>query len=739
MTGIVRDLFVELSGSAALGLVIKATLALAMGFIAARLARRAPASVRHVVLASTFGALFALPLAAALAPIVALDIPVSVPIAPAVAPPAPPPSLGATSVPAPQGQRIAVSPAAAGGRWVMPSAQTVGSTWGIGAALFFASFASGLWRLRRVRRCGVPWLDADAPLRAIAGEAGLRRPIEVLLHDGLMAPVTYGLRRPAILLPTDATEWSTLDVRRAFVHELEHVRRGDWVVHILARAVCAVYWFHPLVWVAWRQLCLEAERACDDAVLSGAERTDYAEQLVGLARRLSDARMPPVLSMANRSDLASRVSSILDSGRRRGRAGLLTASASVFVAAIVVLAMAPVRAVATPVRTAASATPVDQPTQEAAPRSLSDAEWQAFIRKTQDSLRVLAEETRGRVNQEDFEKLLKPLDAETRDDLRSLTRAARTASQSQPRTIAPRLFSRIDVALLEASQEGDIEDMTRLLSAGANVNAEIAGDGSPLIVAARRGHMEAIRFLLDRGANPNVGVSGDGNPLIMAARGGHLDAVKLLLDRGADANLGVPGDGNALIMAARAGHEAVVTLLLARGAIIDQIVPGDENALIQASGAGHLRMVQLLVARGADVNARVWVEQVYGRTGRRSEGEWRTPLNMAQRNGHDAVVAYLRSAGARESTPAVALPADRTERQYTGKPVSFDFQDVDVRTVLRVFAQETGLNIVIGPTVMGTVNVSLHDVPWDQALDMILRANKLRSVIDGNIVRIVLM
>jgi len=48
------------------------------------------------------------------------------------------------------------------------------------------------------------------------------------------------------LLPADAREWSELDVRRAFVHELEHIRRGDWTVHILARAVCALYWFHPL-------------------------------------------------------------------------------------------------------------------------------------------------------------------------------------------------------------------------------------------------------------------------------------------------------------------------------------------------------------------------------------------------------------------------------------------------------------------------------------------------------------
>jgi type IV pilus assembly protein PilQ len=56
--------------------------------------------------------------------------------------------------------------------------------------------------------------------------------------------------------------------------------------------------------------------------------------------------------------------------------------------------------------------------------------------------------------------------------------------------------------------------------------------------------------------------------------------------------------------------------------------------------------------------------------------------------------------------------------------------------VLRTFAEISGLNIVIDPTIQGTVDVSLRDVPWDQALDIILRANKLGYVVDGTIVRI---
>ena len=75
-------------------------------------------------------------------------------------------------------------------------------------------------------------------------------------------------------------------------------------------------------------------------------------------------------------------------------------------------------------------------------------------------------------------------------------------------------------------------------------------------------------------------------------------------------------------------------------------------------------------------------------------------------------------------------------KQYTGQPVSLDFQGLDLRAVLRVFAEISGLNIVIDPAVQGSVDVSLKEVPWDQALEIILRANKLGYVLDGTIIRI---
>jgi type IV pilus assembly protein PilQ len=92
-------------------------------------------------------------------------------------------------------------------------------------------------------------------------------------------------------------------------------------------------------------------------------------------------------------------------------------------------------------------------------------------------------------------------------------------------------------------------------------------------------------------------------------------------------------------------------------------------------------------------------------------------------------------AQAAPQAPAAQQPPAQAPR-YTGNPVSLDFQGADLRAVLRTFSEISGLNLVIDPNINGTVDVALRDVPWDQALDIILRANKLGYVVDGTIVRI---
>jgi bla regulator protein blaR1 len=527
-----------------LSLLSKATIIVAIGLAAAGLAARARASVRHLLLAVTFASVVALPLVTRFAPEIAIPL-VSVAAPPDVAP-------------APTARVSGVAPSSAAGAsgasgvstgWpAVSSIQVARAAWTIGTLAFLASLAFALWRLRHLRRTGLPWRETYDAVRSLAADAGLNRPVDVLLHEGVASPLTFGTRHPVIVLPTDARAWGDADLRRAIVHELEHVTRGDWAVQVAARAVCAAYWFHPLVWVAWRRLSLEAERACDDAVVAKEESMEYAEQLVSLAARMSAVHTMPTLGMANRSDLSARVTSLLDAEQRRGRAGLGAAASAVAAAALMVVTVAPVRAVATRVETTPAVTAAT-PSQAQAPPSVSP---------------------QGR----------------------------------RPRGL--------DRDLYEAAESGDIDGVNKMLAAGANVNAAINGDGSALIAAARRGHLEMARLLLDRGANPDLGVRGDGSPLIAAAGRGDMEMAQLLLDRGANPNTGLEGDGSPLIAASGGGQLAMMGFLLARGAELELVVRGDENPLIKACETGKLASVRWLVQRGANVNARVLVNETYG-------------------------------------------------------------------------------------------------------------------------------
>ncbi len=394
-------------------------------------------------------------------------------------------------------------------------------------------------------------------------------------------------------MPDGACEWKEADLRRALVHELEHVRRGDWAVQLVARATCIFYWYHPLVWVAFRWLNLEAERAADDAVVRSADYTRYAEQLVLLAGRLRKTGAQPALGMANRSDLSARVRALLDDRQRRGRAEWWATASALSVAGLVVLTLAPVRAVTlSRIQTAASAQVSDSQSNTARKGVASPAQAPGPRTKI----------TRNRVG------------------------------------------TGLERALVRAATNGDLAGIEELLRAGVNVNCttDLGQAGNPLIGAAQEGHLEAVRLLLDWGADPNLVVRDEGTPLICAARDGRTEVVALLLDRGARIDQVYPGyHDNALIQASRYGRLGVVKLLVARGADINARVWNNTEETVTVAGEPGKERVTLI-----DVKVLP-----------RGKGEWHTPLGMARRGPpwgvirrreHDAVIDFLIASGARE-------------------------------------------------------------------------------------------
>ncbi len=87
-------------------------------------------------------------------------------------------------------------------------------------------------------------------------------------------------------------------------------------------------------------------------------------------------------------------------------------------------------------------------------------------------------------------------------------------------------------------------------------------------------------------------------------------------------------------------------------------------------------------------------------------------------------------------TADAQTPAPAVEKKYTGDPISVNLKDVDLKDFFRLIHEISGLNVVLDPSVHGTVTLVLDEVPWDQGLDIVLRNNGLTKEIDGNVLRI---
>ncbi len=192
--------------------------------------------------------------------------------------------------------------------------------WALGCAISLISVAVGAMRLRALVRAAIPLRDPALRRQAdvIRRRMHIRADVQLFSSDIAATPMTGGLWKPVILLPAAAVKWSP--ERRAVVlaHEFIHVRRRDVLRQLVRRIVLALYWFHPLGWLAARRAEIASEKACDEEVLAlGARPSEYARLLLRLAS--AHGRRPHVLALplARTSQLETRIVAILK--RRRPR------------------------------------------------------------------------------------------------------------------------------------------------------------------------------------------------------------------------------------------------------------------------------------------------------------------------------------------------------------------------------------------------------------------------------------
>ncbi|XP_073505669.1 ankyrin repeat and KH domain-containing protein 1-like [Phyllobates terribilis] len=213
--------------------------------------------------------------------------------------------------------------------------------------------------------------------------------------------------------------------------------------------------------------------------------------------------------------------------------------------------------------------------------------------------------------------------------------------------------------LMEAAREGHEEMVALLLAQGANINtqteetqetaltlaccggfAEVTdflvksgadvelGCSTPLMEASQEGHLELVKYLLSAGANVHASTATGDTALTYACENGHTDVAEALLQAGADLEHESEGGRTPLMKAARAGHLCTVQFLISKGANINQATANNDHTVVSlACAGGHLAVVELLLAKGADPTHRL------------KDGS--TMLIEAAKGGHTNVVSYL--------------------------------------------------------------------------------------------------
>ena len=377
MTTLVSRLIFTLADAA-----IKATVLLALAAAIVLLSRRASASCRHLVWALGLGCVLGLPLLSWNLPHWRVPVttpPTHSPAAPSQ-PPAEAPSPASSAAPtstraespalptARPASPAVLRPAAeapvevAGPATPLPAAPGVPIPWPVwallvwagGAAFVLAQLARGLRTVRRITRSSLPvTVGPAADAAAMAAQAlGVGRPVALRQASSsgpVTVPLTYGARRPVLVLPANAQAWPEARLRAVLLHEMAHVRRHDWPLQVMALGVRALFWFHPLVWIAAKRMHAEAEAACDDLVLgAGVLAKDYARHLLDVALSARQSRRVGwgAVAMVQTPRVEGRLRAVLAPGLSRRPVTGKTAAGLVAAALLLALPLAALRLVA---------------------------------------------------------------------------------------------------------------------------------------------------------------------------------------------------------------------------------------------------------------------------------------------------------------------------------------------------------------------------------------------------------
>jgi beta-lactamase regulating signal transducer with metallopeptidase domain len=364
--------FVDSAAATGLWLLVKATALVGLAALVQILfLRRASAAARHLVWIGALAGLLLLPLVSRMLPawpvavrVLSLPGPEATRLQPrgegtpfATAPESLAPEAAST---APGIDTAAATSTAIAGPRSLFYAIAV-SVYAAGIVVLLISWFAQRWQLGRfIRHATV--IDDQAWIRLFSDcsrAIGVSRSVGLLKSRERNVPLAFGTRRPAIVVPTIAETWDEDRRRAVLLHELAHVARFDCLLHSLALAACAMYWFHPVVWWIAKRVRVERELACDDRVIAaGTEPREYASHLLEIAYSFGGHRAPALaVCMARPRQLEGRMLAALDAARNRH---LPSTRVRIAGAALVVVVLAGLAAARPVVTTADEPAPVSE-------------------------------------------------------------------------------------------------------------------------------------------------------------------------------------------------------------------------------------------------------------------------------------------------------------------------------------------------------------------------------------------
>jgi len=182
----------------------------------------------------------------------------------------------------------------------------------------------GLWHVRHLRRdcVAIDPPTLDPVLQETLRHYGTGRQVTVCTSENMRVPTAIGLLNPAVVFPCWVIrELSSTEVNQILLHELAHLRRWDDWTNLAQQVVKALLFFHPAVWWIEKQVSLEREMACDDAVLAETScPRAYAECLACLAEKsfLQRSALLAQAALGRMRQTSLRVARILDRSRSSG-------------------------------------------------------------------------------------------------------------------------------------------------------------------------------------------------------------------------------------------------------------------------------------------------------------------------------------------------------------------------------------------------------------------------------------